>query len=271
MTAAATIAGLNTSQKGQNRKALEAIAAVADTGISSISALASALAASVSTVTLEVSGESGLLGDFNQIGNDAKTGYNKLTGHTKVDNRPTGGTADDYAIQVRSESAKTTGMHWGVDCETHLKADGAASLRSVQGVAVIDTGYTATAITLIGTYGQARADGAVAGASFMTGLYGLVEASSAITATHVCSAWLDSHQANAVTGSHELLYMSNNGAASLDQVICATGQAEAFLNINAAGGPALNYVSANAAVGAVKKIKILIDGDTYYLNAYLIS
>jgi len=122
---------------------------------------------------------------------------------------------------------------------------------------------------LIGTYGQARVDGSLAGASFVAGLYGLIEAGSVMTASHVCSAWLDSHQANAVTGSHELLYMSNNGAAALDQVICATGQAGALFKFSAAGGPALNYISDNAeTAGSAKKIKVLIEDVAYYINVY---
>jgi len=210
-------------------------------------------------------------GASNQFGNAEKTSYNKLTGYTKIDNRPDAGPMNNYALQVRTDVLNTSGQQWGVDCEAHLDATGTASVRAVQGVAVVNTGFTATTTTLIGVYGQARADGTVAGASFMTGLYGLIEAGAAITASHVTSCWLDSHQDNAVTGAHSLLYMSNNGTASLDHVIHATGQAEAFLSINTAGGPALNYISANAATGAVKKIKILIEGDAYYINTYLIS
>lgn len=203
------------------------------------------------------------------IGSALKNGYVRLTGHVKVDNRPAGGTTDDYALQVRSISAKTSGLHQGVDCETHLGVNGTTSMRSVQGTAVIDAAKTLTGGTLNGVYGQVRNDGVIAGASFLAALYGILEAGEAITASHVCSAWLDSHQNNAVTGQHELLYMSNNGTASLDQVIYASGQAEAFLHLNTAGGPALNYVSANAeTAGAAKKIKILIEGVAYYINVY---
>ena len=157
------------------------------------------------------------------IGNTAKTTYNKLTGYTKIDYRPTGGGTNSYALQVRHNVGSTSGSVISLDHEAHIVATGTASLRGVQGVAVVDTGYTVTGGTLIGTYGQARADGTVAGSSFMAGLYGLIEASAAITASHVCSAWLDSHQANAVTGSHQLLYMTNNGAATMDEAIYLYG------------------------------------------------
>lgn len=224
----------------------------------------------ITPAKLAATGAWKIYGDTVEIGNVAKTGYNKLTGHTEIDNRPTGGTADDYALQIRSISAKTSGMHWGLDGETHLGASGTATIRGTQGVAVLDATFTSTGGDLIGTYGQARADGTYNyGGGFVTGLYGLIEASAAMTASHVCSVWADSHQANAVTGSHELFYGSNNGAASMDQMIYLSGQGEALLHLNTAGGPALNYVSDTAeTAGASKKIKILIEGVTYYINAY---
>lgn len=200
-------------------------------------------------------------------GNTAKTAQNQIRGRLKLDVRPTGGTTEDYAFQIRSESAKTSGTHWGIDSETHLKATGAASIRGVQGVAVVDTSYTLTAGTLIGTYGQARADGTVAGASFMAALYGIIGPGAAITATHVTSCWLDSHQANTVTGEHDLLYMSNNGAATMDQAIYIYGgdKITNLIRLQTVSG----MVSDTAETGgSSKKIKISIDGTTHYINAY---
>lgn len=205
-------------------------------------------------------------GATNKIGNAAKTSYNKLTGHSKFDNRPSGGTEDDYTIQVRSESAKTTGLHWGIDCETHLIADGSASLRSVQGVAVVDSGYTLTAGTLNGSYAQVRADGDVAGDSYLIASYALVGASVALTANHVASLWLDTHQAEVITGEYSLMYMTENGAEPLDQVI--------YLRTPGAGVFA-NFVDCNEFIGngqksggTAKNIKIEIDGTDYWINAY---
>ena len=132
--------------------------------------------------------------------------------------------AEGYALQIRGELTASTGSIWGIDAETHLRPTtgltGTASVRSVQGVALLASTFTSTNGSLIGVYGQARADGTFnAAAGIMAGLYGLIEASAAITASHVCSAWLDSHQANTVTGSHQLLYMTNNGAATMDEAI----------------------------------------------------
>ena len=217
----------------------------------------------------QFTGEVELKADFNQIGNDEKTGYNKLTGRTKIDHRPDAGPMNNYALQVRADILNAAGQQWGIDCEAHLDVDGAASIRAVQGVAVVNAGFTATSVSLIGVYGQARADGVVAGNSFVAALYGLIEASAAITAGHVTSCWLDSHQDAAVTGLHSLLHMSNNGAASLDFVISATGQAEAFLRLSTAGGAALNYLSDTAeTAGTAKKIKVMVEDVAYYINMY---
>jgi hypothetical protein len=137
-------------------------------------------------------------------------------------------------------------------------------------VAVLDSTFTSTAGTLVGSYGQVRADGTFnAAGGFMAGVYGLVEASAAITASHVASAWFDSHQANAVTGSHELVYMTNNGAATLDQGFYIYGGMGALMALDTVG--AAFAATGTAANGTVGKIKILVDGTPYYINAYQTS
>ncbi len=171
------------------------------------------------------------------------------------------------AAEIRTETVATSGSHYGLNTEAHINATGTGSVFGNFGVAKVTTGYTVTGGTIIGSYGQARADGTVAGASFMAGLYGLIEASAAITATHVCSAWLDSHQANAVTGSHQLLYMTNNGAATMDEAIYIYGgdKITALMELNTCGGMVADTATTD---GASKKIKITIGGSVFYINAY---
>lgn len=159
-----------------------------------------------------------------EVGDSAKNTYDLFKGYTKFDYRPSGGGTNSYAVQIRHNVGSTSGLVSSLDHESHIVATGTASLRGTQGVAVVDATYTATGTTLIGLYGQARADGTIAGASFVAGVYGLIEeGGGAITASHVCSAWLDSHRNTAVTGNHELLYMSNNGSATMDQAIYVYG------------------------------------------------
>ena len=202
-------------------------------------------------------------------GASTKLSQNLIKGRLKLDVRPTGGTTEDYAFQIRSESGKTTGSHWGIDSETHLKATGAANIMGVRGVAVVDATYTATAVTFIGTYGQVRADGTIAGGgSMMAGLYGLVEASAAIEASHVASAWLDSHQDNAVTGEHELLYMTNNGAATMDQAIFIyPGNKISHLFTIDPTDTGLVDDATGQTLTPIKKINVKIDGTTYVIHA----
>lgn len=205
-----------------------------------------------------------------KLGNSAKTSANIIRGALKLDVRPTNGTTSDYAYQIRANSAKTSGTFLGLDNESHLKANGTATLMSTRGVAVLDSGYTSTNGTIIGTYGQARIDGTFnAPAGFVAGLYGLIEASTAITASHVCAGWLDTHQNNAVTGSYEMLYMTNNGTATLDQFIFMYGKADALFSLNH-GEATVAYITGpgTAADGNPIKLKFLHNGTPYFLNGY---
>jgi hypothetical protein len=203
-------------------------------------------------------------------GNTAKTAQNQIRGRLKLDVRPTGGTTEDYAYQIRSESGKTSGTHWGIDSETHQKANGTTSIRGVQGVAVVDTGYTVTNGTLIGVYGQARADGAIAGGGgFLAALYGLIEeGGGAVAASHVASLWLDSHRNTAVTGEHELLYMTNNGTATMDQAIFIyPGNKISHLITIDPTDTGLVADATGETLTPVKKINVKIDGQTYVIHA----
>ena len=207
-------------------------------------------------------------GSTSTIGNTAKTSQNLVKGRLKVDVRPTGGTTEEYAVQIRSESGKTSGIHYGLDAETHLKATGTTSIRGTMGVAVLDSTFTSTGGSLVGLYGQARSDGTFNNAAgFLTGVYGLIEASTATTASHVASGWFDSHQVNAITGSFELLYLTNNGTATMGQAIYLYGgdKITNLISLDTVGGMVTDTAT---TAGASKKIKISIDGSTFYINAY---
>ena len=52
-------------------------------------------------------------GASNQVGNSTKTSYNKLTGYTKIDNRPDAGPMNNYALQVRNDVLNTSGQQLG--------------------------------------------------------------------------------------------------------------------------------------------------------------
>ena len=208
-------------------------------------------------------------GDLSVGGKLTSQLYQNLTGSTfgglKIHDHLT---TADYVAQLRSETVKTSGTHWGIDSETHLAANATTSLRGVQGVSVVDTGYTATDPTILGLYGQTRVDGGVVGSGFLAGIYGLIEDSSAVTASHVASAWLDSHQDNTVTGSHQLLYMSNNGTATMDEAtyLYCGDKITSFATLDTCGGMVSG--PSTAASGTPVKIQIMVGTTPYFLNAY---
>lgn len=195
--------------------------------------------------------------------------YWNNTGYTatliKAHNHDT--TASIGGIEVKTETVNTSGTFYGIYNEAHINGTGTGSVIANLASGVVVTGKTVTGGTIIGTYGQARADGTVAGSSIMAGVYGLIEASAAITASHVASIWADSHQANAVTGEHELIYASNNGAATMDSVMYVYGgdKIANLLKLNTVSGMVADTAT---TAGTSKKIKIDIDGVTYYINAY---
>ena len=171
--------------------------------------------------------------------------------------------------EFKYDSAIASGATYGLWADNNIGLNGTASATAILGVATVETGVTCTGGTLIGTYGQARANGTVAGSAFMAGLYGLIEASAAITASHVCSAWLDSHQANAVTGSHQLLYMTNNGAATMDEAIYIYGgdKISNLMELNTVSG----MTNASNGGGSDVYINFTIDGTAARLAAKYVA
>ena len=173
-------------------------------------------------------------------------------------------TTSTIVAELKAETVSTSGAFTGIWNEAHIAATGTGSVTADLNAAVVDSTFTVTGGTIIGTYGQARADGTVAGASFMAGVYGLIEASAAITASHVCSAWFDSHQANTVTGSHQLVYLTNNGAAQMDQVFYVYGgnKITDFISFDTVSGMVSDLAS---PITATKKVKCTLDGVDYYI------
>jgi len=170
--------------------------------------------------------------------------------------------------EFKYETINTSGANYGTWNECHIAATGTATLRAQTNVAVVESTYTVTGTTLIGTYSQARADGTIAGSSFVAASYSIIEASAAMTVSHLCSQWLDSHQANAVTGSHQLAYWTNNGAATMDEALYLYGgdKISAFVNFDTCGGGMVTTATGETMT-VTDKIAITIGGATRYLQA----
>jgi len=97
----------------------------------------------------------------------------------------------------------------------------------------------------------------------LAGLYGLVEeGGGAITASHVASGWFDSHRNTAVTGSHQLLYLTNNGTAVMDQAMYLYGgddKIASFIEFDHCSHANGIITSGAETGGTAVKIKITID------------
>lgn len=218
---------------------------------------------------------------FSVNGTEVITSAGKYTGQYYVND--TGKTAQSLKIhnhattstgigsyEGKSDTNKTSGAFVGLWQDANLNVTGTTSSTAILGVATVVAGATITGGTVIGTYGQARADGTVAGSSFLAGLYGLVEeGGGAITASHVCSAWLDSHRNTAVTGSHQLLYMTNNGTATMDEAIYIYGgdKISNLMELNTVSG----MTNAANGSGADVYINITINGVAARLAAKYVA
>ena len=187
--------------------------------------------------------------------------YVNQTGSTetilKIHNHLT--TAGIGSYEGKADTVSTSGAFYGAWQDANINATGTTSATAILGVATVAATFTVTGGTLIGTYGQVRADGNVAGNAFMAGLYGLVEeGGGSITASHVASVWADSHRNTAVTGNHELFYGSNNGTATMDQAFYIYGgnKISNLFELNTVTG----MTSASNGSGADVYINCTIDG-----------
>lgn len=203
---------------------------------------------------------------------DASTNTWRINGITKMFNRPT---TDAFAVQIKSEFTDTDAGHncleVTADCKSALATGGGNT--AVQGVSRLAATYTATGGSLIGTYGQVCNNGTLNGSGIMlAALYGLIEDGGVYTSvSHVASAWLDSHLDKTVTaGEVEFLYMSNNGDTTFDQAmyVYAGNKITNLFNINTASGMlSANNAGAVSAQTGYRTIKIVLEGETYYLVA----
>lgn len=207
--------------------------------------------------------------------NPGSGGYTRFDNMVKIMDRPT---TDAFALQLKYEPTIVTGTGAGIEATIDAKpstATSAAGIRGVQGVTRLAATYTMTGGSLIGTYGQVQNLGTLNGGGiFVAPIYSLLADGGTYTSvSHVCSMWVDSQLAQTVTsGNSELLYLTNNGATTLDSAIylypgnkitnlltvhtTATG----MVGDNNAGGGTLNFTD-------WRTVKVNIAGETHYLVA----
>ena len=129
-------------------------------------------------------------------------------------------TVSTYALETKYDWQGVTGQAFGHDVTCEIEPGGstpanrtAGGLRAVQGVARLQTGFTATGGTDIGVYGQFCNLGTVNSTGQQVGMYSLIEDGGTWTATGgLYSMWVDSHLDGVISsGSSHLLNITNNG------------------------------------------------------------
>lgn len=202
--------------------------------------------------------------------------YLDVHGYLEVHNHAT---TIGYAIEAKSNFNGTTTQHFGITSTVEYEPTGGTAtdggVQGLQGVGRLAASMTMTGGYLIGTYGQACNLGTINGSGVMVaGLYGIVADGGTYTAaSHVCSAWLDSHLTKAVGGEHELLYMSNNGAVKMDRAIYIYGGTAsqgiaALFELNTctgASGFVGDKVDADIAFQHYRKVACTVDGTAGWL------
>jgi len=197
----------------------------------------------------------------------------RIQGQLKVHNRPL--TTNVFAVEIKADVKNTTGTYTGalqVTVREYPTDDtSAVTVNGSDFTTYLHSGDTKTAGYLSSIYAKVENQGILNGAAIiMTPIYSMIGEAGVFTkVNHVCGLWLDSHLAQTITaGSFEFIYMTNNGATQMNSVMHITrSRVTNLFKIDGSGS--MVAAAENSAVHgtSTKKIKINIDGTTYYLLA----
>lgn len=180
-------------------------------------------------------------------------------------------TQESYAQQLRTEYNAATGQFFGMDMEVHQAVSRTAgsivglhmTARNVSTATLSSTAQMHAGYFLLDNDGTFNSSGIIAAA-----LVGKVDAGGTFTAvSHLASLWLDSNQEGTVTGEHELLYMSNNGASVMDQAIYIYGgdKITNLFELNTVDNMVGAKVDADIAYAHYKKVNVTVDGEAGWI------
>jgi hypothetical protein len=170
----------------------------------------------------------------------------------------------------------------GIAAHFHMAATGTGVMRSIIGVAYLDTGITlsgtsAMASWISGILGSVNVAGVINGSAVtVTGAYGGLGSMTGGTLTackYMSAIWADSQVTQVPSsGESQLLLMTNGAGATLNQAIYIDGsdRITEFLHIaNCSGMTAYNAsFTGQSAAEPDASIKVTIDGHTLYLYAF---
>ena len=179
-------------------------------------------------------------------------------------------TAGDYAYQLRTEHNEATTDFFGMDCEVHqLISRTANGLRGLSMTGRLTAGTTISgSANMIPIYGNLDIDGTINGTGLFAAGYFVVSAGGTFTAIgHLSSLWVDSHQEGTVTGEHELVYMTNNGASQMDNAfyIYAGNKITNLFTIDTASGMVSDSTTSDYTFTKTRKVKVVVGAETGYI------
>jgi len=171
------------------------------------------------------------------------------------------------------------GYHFGAYFESKYTLAGASygTVRALVGVGDLSAVQTdvGSAQYIVGVHGRAKVSGTAYNSSlFVTGVHGqILDGGTYTKSGHVSAIWADSHLNKTVSaGEYELIYMTHNttnGTTMTSGIYAYLPYVTNLLKLyGGTVGGMVSAASASALHGTLsKKIKINIDGTTYYLLA----
>ena len=203
----------------------------------------------------------------------------KIHNHNMADDPAELTTANEF----KSDSLLTSGGLTGLYSEALLNASGTASVTGIMGIGYGGAvGVVSTAGNIIGVSGGADVSGEVDGAGItIAGVVGgIMPMSGTLTEVKDMTAlWGSSNALNfPATGDSELLLLSTGPVTGLDQAIKINGYDAQdritnfvkFSNVTAGMVSITDSLTNSGAADILSDgyIKILVDGDTYYIPIY---
>jgi hypothetical protein len=215
------------------------------------------------TNAIKITGTTGLGLYINKTSNDSAT----IKSHCHL-----AASGVDVANEFKGEFLSTSGTMDGVASHFHMSASGTGVLRSVIGVAYLDSAITLSGTDAAGSWingvlGSVSISGVLNGTAVtVTGTYGGLGSmvGSTLTACKYMSAmWADSQVTKVpVSGDSQLLLMTNGAGGTLNQAILldASNRITEFIDFRNCGTMIGAKVDADVAYAHYRKLNVTVDG-----------
>lgn len=178
----------------------------------------------------------------------------------------------EYANEFKGEFLSTSGTMDGIAAHYHMAASGTGVMRSILGVAYLDTGVTlsgtsAAASWISGILGSVNVEGTINGTAVtVTGVYGGLGSMTGGTLTackYMSAIWADSQVTQVPSsGESQLLLMTNGLGATLNQAIYidANDRISEFAHFANCATMISTKTDADVAYAHYRKLLVTVDG-----------